>query len=51
MTINEQQSAGKSLINEIERLREAVLMLCDLQRELAAKLDAALPTPNTKEAA
>ena len=31
---------GKSLINEVEKLREAVLLLCDLQRELAAKIDA-----------
>jgi hypothetical protein len=33
---------GKSLINEVEKLREAVLMLCELQKELAKKLDAAL---------
>lgn len=29
---------GKSLIAEIERLREAVLMLCEAQRELTATL-------------
>jgi hypothetical protein len=33
---------GKSLINEVEKLREAVLLLCDLQRELAKKVDATL---------
>jgi len=41
---------GKSLITEIEKLREAVLLLCDLQRELATKVDAALNNPITKEA-
>jgi hypothetical protein len=44
---------GKSLIYEVEQLREAVLRLCDLQRELAKKLDAALnsvskPSPLTE---
>ena len=37
---------GKSLITEVEKLREAVLMLCELQKELAKKLEEAL----TKEA-
>jgi len=37
---------GKSLINEVEKLREAVLLLCDLQRELAAKIDASNHTCN-----
>ena len=31
---------GKSLITEVEKLREAVLILCDLQRALATKVDA-----------
>ena len=35
-------SPGKSLVGEIEKLREAVLMLCELQKQLAAKVDAAL---------
>jgi hypothetical protein len=38
----EPSSPGKSLITEVERLREAVLLLCDLQRELASKVEAAL---------
>ena len=43
----ETSSPGKSLITEIERLREAVLLLCDLQRDLTVKLEAALhPIPN-----
>ena len=43
MTMSDQQpSPGKSLINEVEKLREAVLLLCDLQRELAKKVDEAL---------
>lgn len=46
-----QGSPGKSLIAEIERLREAVLMLCDLQREIAAKLDAALSNTISAETA
>jgi hypothetical protein len=33
---------GKSLINEVEKLKEAVLLLCELQRELTKKVDAAL---------
>jgi hypothetical protein len=33
---------GKSLIQEIETLRVAVVMLCDLQKELAQKVEAAL---------
>jgi len=41
---------GKSLINEVEKLREAVLLLCELQRELTVRVEEAL-TPNTKEAA
>jgi hypothetical protein len=48
--MNDQQpSPGKSLINEVERLREAVLLLCELQKELAKKVDAALPVPITEE--
>lgn len=31
---------GKSLISEVEKLREAVLLLCELQKEVAKKLDA-----------
>lgn len=38
---------GKSLINEVERLREAVLLLCELQRELAKKVDEALTHHDT----
>ncbi len=30
---------GKSLIHEVEKLRNAVLLLCDLQRELARNLN------------
>jgi hypothetical protein len=41
---------GKSLINEVEKLREAVLLLCDQQKELAANLDAALSPINGKAA-
>jgi hypothetical protein len=33
---------GKNLINEVGKLRDAVLLLCDLQRELAKKVDEAL---------
>jgi hypothetical protein len=41
--MNDQQpSPGKSLITEIEKLREAVLLLCELQKQLAKKLDAVL---------
>ena len=40
-------SPGKSLIREVEKLREAVLMLCESQKQLAAKVDAALSTVNT----
>jgi|GEM_PF-4820701 len=45
--LNEQEpdgycAPGKSLIHEVEKLRNAVLLLCDLQRELATKLDAKL---------
>jgi hypothetical protein len=44
--MNEQQpSPGKSLITEVEKLREAVLLLCELQKELAEKVDAALQSP------
>ncbi len=35
---------GKSLITEIEKLRDAVLLMCDLQRKLAAKTDASKHT-------
>jgi hypothetical protein len=38
----ESSSPGKSLITEVERLRDAVLLLCELQRELALKVEAAL---------
>jgi hypothetical protein len=37
-------ASGKSLINEVEKLREAVLLLCELQKELAAKIDASKHT-------
>ena len=30
---------GKSLINEVEKLKEAVLLLCELQKQLVTKLD------------
>ena len=41
--MNDQQpSPGKSLINEVEKLREAVLLLCELQKQLAEKVDGAL---------
>jgi len=33
---------GKSLIKEVEKLRDAVVLLCDLQKELAQKVEAAL---------
>ncbi len=36
---------GKSLIKEIETLREAVVRLCDLQKELALKVTEALQKP------
>ncbi len=36
---------GKSLISEIERLRDAVLMLCELQKEVAKKLEALTNNP------
>jgi hypothetical protein len=39
----EPSSPGKSLITEVEKLREAVLLLCDLQKDLAQKVEAALP--------
>jgi hypothetical protein len=35
-------SPPKSLIGEVEKLREAVLLLCELQKEVAKKLDATL---------
>ena len=38
----EPSSPGKSLVTEVEKLREAVLQLCDLQQELAVKVEAAL---------
>ena len=37
---------GKSPIREIEILREAVLRLCELQQELAHKVEAALNRTN-----
>jgi hypothetical protein len=37
---------GKSLINEVEKLREAVLLLVETQKELTAKVDEALPHRN-----
>jgi hypothetical protein len=50
--MNDQQpSPSKSLINEVERLREAVLLLCELQRELAKKVEQVLQLPISKEAA
>jgi hypothetical protein len=36
-------SEPRSLFFEVTKLREAVLRLCDLQRELAVKVEAALP--------
>jgi hypothetical protein len=33
---------GRSMFQELTALREAVLLLCDLQRELAVKVEAAL---------
>ncbi len=52
LKMNDQQpSPGKSLITEVERLREAVLMLCELQKEVAKKLEQALQSPISKEAA
>ena len=47
MQLNEVQPPSfcappKSLITEIEKLREAVLILCDLHKQLAAKVDATL---------
>jgi hypothetical protein len=42
MEPSEPSSPGKSLIEEVERLREAVLRLCDLQQELALRVEAAL---------
>jgi hypothetical protein len=42
-------ASGKSLITEVEKLREAVLLLCELQKELAKKVDAALNNPITKK--
>ena len=44
----EPSSPGKSLITEVERLREAVLLLVETNRELASKVEAAL-TKNTIE--
>lgn len=38
----DQGTPGKSLIQEVEKLREAVVLLCDLQKELAQKVEAAL---------
>ena len=35
---------GKSLINEVEKLREAVLLLCELQKELTVRIEEALTT-------
>jgi hypothetical protein len=40
--IMDQGTPGKSLIKEVEKLREAVVMLCGLQKELAQKVEAAL---------
>lgn len=39
---------GKSLIQEVEKLREAVVLLCDLQKALALKIDASLREPITQ---
>ena len=49
MENDQQPSPGKSLINEIEKLRDAVLLLCDLQRELAKKVNAVLMGSTTNE--
>ena len=40
---------GKSLINEVEKLRDAVLLLCELQKQLTVRVEEALTT-TTKEA-
>lgn len=49
--MNDQQPIpGKSLINEVEKLREAVLLLCELQKELTVRVEEAL-TIIAKEAA
>jgi hypothetical protein len=40
---------GKSLINEVEKLREAELLLCELQKQLTVRVEEALTI--TKEAA
>jgi hypothetical protein len=40
--MNDQHSAGKSLITEIERLREAILLLIALQQDLHQKIDEVL---------
>ena len=55
MKLNEVQPEGfctpaKSLIHEVEKLREAVLMLCELQREVNQKVEAALHPINTEAA-
>jgi len=47
--MNDQQPSGKSLINEIEKLREAVLLLCELQKELTKKVDAVLMGSTSNE--
>lgn len=39
---DQQQLPGKSLINEVEKLRGAVLLLCELQKELTKKVEAVL---------
>ena len=40
-------SEPRSLFHEVTQLREAVLRLCDLQQELAAKVEAALTGVHT----
>jgi hypothetical protein len=47
MKLNEVEPEGfcgepRSLFHEVSRLRQAILRLCDLQQELAAKVEAAL---------
>lgn len=47
MQLNEAEPVGfcdtpRSLFQEVTRLRDAVVRLCDLQQELAAKVEAAL---------
>jgi hypothetical protein len=40
---------GKSLINEVEQLKKAVLLLCELQEELTKKVETVLMGNTTTE--